>query len=134
MAASSRDLVGVLASRLGWAVSDRMTADERNQVKLDVWRANWPVDEDGLAEAGLAFFEWVDGVRTPIVYEDFLPRSAAGIFASNLAHAGSRDVTLEGSHRDEAWLAEAMGRTVHDPMELYAAQQQASRDAMEETR
>ena len=61
-------------------------------------------------------------------------RSAAGIFASNLAHAGSRDVTLEGSHRDEAWLAEAMGRTVHDPMELYAAQQQASRDAMEETR
>ena len=70
----------------------------------------------------------------PIRYEDFLPVSAAGIFASNLAHAGSRDVTLEGSHRDEAWLAEAMGRTVHDPMELYAAQQQASRDAMEETR
>ena len=111
-----------------------MAADERNQVKLDVWRAHWPVDEEGLAEAGLAFFEWVDGVRTPIVYEDFLPRSAAGIFASNLAHAGSRDATLEGSHRDEAWLAEAMGRTVHDPMELYAAQEKASRDAMEETR
>ena len=106
-----------------------LSAAERDGVKVDVWRAHWPVDEDGLAEQGLAFFEWVDGVRTPIVYEDFLPRSAAGIFASNLDNAGSRDTTREGSHRDERWLAEAMGRTVHDPMELYAAQQEASRDA-----
>ena len=68
-------------------------------------------------------------VRTPIVYEDFLPRSAAGIFASNLDSAGSRDSTREGAPRDEGWLADAMGRVVHDPMELYAAQQQASLDA-----
>ena len=29
----------------------------------------------------------------PIVYEDFLPRSAAGIFASNLTDGGSIDAT-----------------------------------------
>ena len=41
---------------------------------------------------------------------------------------------MAGSHRDEQWLAEAMGRPVHDPMELYSAQQQASLDAMKEKR
>ncbi len=111
-----------------------MSAEERNRVKVDVWQANWPRDEDGLAASGLAFFEYAvadDGtlVRTPIVYEDFLPRSAAGIFASNLSEAGSRDGSREGSHRDEAWMAERIGRVVHDPMQLYAAQSQASWDA-----
>lgn len=107
---------------------------ERDEVKRAVWRETWPADEDGLAEAGLAFFEYApaaDGslVRTPIVYEDFLPRSAAGIFASNLDDLGTRDTAREGSHRDIAWMAEQLGRTVHDPMALYAAQQQASLDA-----
>ncbi|NCD20468.1 MAG: VOC family protein [Actinobacteria bacterium] len=107
---------------------------ERDEVKRAVWRETWPTDEDGLAEAGLAFFEYApaaDGslVRTPIVYEDFLPRSAAGIFASNLDDLGTRDTAREGSHRDIAWMAEQLGRTVHDPMALYAAQQQASLDA-----
>lgn len=108
-----------------------VTPEERDAIKKDVWRAHLPPTEDGLEEQGLAFFEWkvVDGevVRTPIVYEDFLPRSAAGIFASNLDDAGSRDTTLEGSQRDEHWLAEAMQRTVHDPMALYRAQSDASR-------
>ena len=105
--------------------------EERDAIKVDVWRAHLPTTEDGLDGAGLAFFEYelVDGdvVRTPIVYEDFLPRSAAGIFASNLDDSGHRDTTLEGSHRDEAWLEQAMHRTVHDPMELYRAQSEASR-------
>ena len=135
---------GIALTQAGRDLYDRMIVEvdalapaaasvEREEAKLAVWRAHLPTDEQGLADAGLAFFEYeaVGGelVRTPIVYEDFLPRSAAGIFASNLDHAGSRDVTREGSHRDEAWLAEAMGRTVHDPMALYAAQQQASLDA-----
>jgi uncharacterized glyoxalase superfamily metalloenzyme YdcJ len=65
-------------------------------------------------------------VATPIVYEDFLPRSAAGIFASNLDSKGSRDASEEGSPRDADWIAEAVGRTVHDPMKLYAEQSRAS--------
>jgi len=111
-----------------------LTPAERDEVKRSVWRETWPTDEDGLADAGLAFFEYAPApggrlVRSPIVYEDFLPRSAAGIFASNLDNAGTRDTAREGSHRDIEWMAEQLGRTVHDPMALYAAQQQASLDA-----
>ncbi len=125
-------------------------AADREEVKRQVWRETWPTDEDGLAARGLAWFEYavaperpagdpptdlgalVAGgwlVRTPIVYEDFLPRSAAGIFASNLDDLGRRDTAREGSHRDMAWMAEQLGRTVHDPMALYATQEKASLDA-----
>ena len=108
-----------------------MSADERNDVKLEVWRREWPTDEDGLAERGLAWFEWEregdEVVRSPIVYEDFLPRSAAGIFASNLNDQGESDASEEGSHRDQEWMEASIGRTVHDPMELYRAQSEASR-------
>ncbi|MFT3875723.1 MAG: VOC family protein [Propioniciclava sp.] len=127
-----------------------VSPEQKDAVKKDVWRAHLPASESALAQAGLAWFSYqaasvrpggeppsdlvslVAGgwlVATPIVYEDFLPRSAAGIFASNLDSAGSRDVSRAGSHRDEDWLAAAMGRTVHDPMALYAAQRQASLDA-----
>ena len=41
----------------------------------------------------------------PIVYEDFLPRSAAGIFASNLADSGSRDEDQGGAERDVDWMS-----------------------------
>lgn len=127
-----------------------LRASERDDVKRQVWRETWPLDEDGLAARDLAWFEYtatpdrpagvapsdlaslVAGgwlVRSPIVYEDFLPRSAAGIFASNLEDAGKRDAAREGSHRDIDWMAAQLGRTVHDPMALHAAQQRASLDA-----
>lgn len=123
------------------------TPGERADVLRAVWRERLPADEQGLADAGLAHFtytpaperpagdppralsELVAGgwlTRTPIVYEDFLPRSAAGIFASNLDSAGSRDATREGAHRDEDWLAGAMNRPVHDPHLLYAAEEATS--------
>jgi uncharacterized glyoxalase superfamily metalloenzyme YdcJ len=65
-------------------------------------------------------------VLRPIVYEDFLPRSAAGIFRSNLSHDAASDVTQEATPRDSRWLAEAIGRPVHDLFELYAAQRAQS--------
>lgn len=130
-------------------------AATRNVVRKQVWAETWPTTEDGLAAEGLAWFtyavaqppaepaeaprsvaELVDSgvlTRTPIVYEDFLPRSAAGIFRSNLDSDGSRDTTREAAPRDEAWMASVMGRTLHDPMALYAAQQQASLDAAAST-
>lgn len=67
---------------------------------------------------------WV--VLEPIVYEDFLPRSAAGIFRSNLGRDAASDSSQEGSHRDAAWLEEALGRPVRDLFGLYAAQRDAS--------
>lgn len=118
------------------------------------WAAAMPATERELARAGLAWFtaavdpgpgpqvpggerppadadadELVDGgwVRLePVVYEDFLPRSAAGIFRSNLADDGSRDAAATGVERDAAWLAGALGRDVHDPMRLYEAEVDAS--------
>jgi uncharacterized glyoxalase superfamily metalloenzyme YdcJ len=128
--------------------SQGLDASARNAVKVEVWQANWPTDELGLLANGEGFFEFTATARridaedaprtvaglveagwleaTPIVYEDFLPRSAAGIFASNLDSSGTRDATLEGSPRDLDWIADAVGRTVHDPMHLYAEQSRAA--------
>ena len=124
-----------------------VTPAERDAIKVELWEANWPTEEEGLLANGEGYFEFtaaarrLDGdppstafglveqgwlVATPIVYEDFLPRSAAGIFASNLDSHGSRDARAEGSPRDADWIAEAVGRTVHDPMKLYAEQSRAS--------
>jgi len=115
----------------------------RQDVAAEVWQSGWPSTELGLLREGLAFFRFnahgnlgsgsvVDLVArgelsaTPIVYEDFLPRSAAGIFASNLTSDGSKDVTAAGVRRDIAWLSEVLGVEVRDPMQLYAAEQQRS--------
>jgi uncharacterized glyoxalase superfamily metalloenzyme YdcJ len=124
-----------------------VTPAERNAIKVELWQVNWPTDEAGLLANGEGFFEFTAAARrpegdppqtvaglveqgwlvaTPIVYEDFLPRSAAGIFASNLDSKGSRDAGEEGSPRDADWIAEAVGRTVYDPMQLYAHQSRAS--------
>ena len=52
----------------------------------------------------------------PIIYEDFLPVSAAGIFQSNLG-AGARSSYAGRADRDA--LEEALGRPVLDEFELY---------------
>ena len=62
----------------------------------------------------------------PIVYEDFLPRSAAGIFASNLTDSGSMDANQGGAERDASWMSDRMGRTVIVPEEIYAREAAAS--------
>lgn len=132
---------GIALTRTGRARYDAAVAEvvamalpdaaARHAAKVDVWRRTFPATEDGLFDAGLAYAEHrvVDGreVRVPIVYEDFLPQSAAGIFASNLSADATTDATQTGTALDEAWLAAAMGRDVHDPFALYAAQAEASR-------
>ncbi|GAA1527610.1 2-oxoadipate dioxygenase/decarboxylase [Nocardioides humi] len=83
----------------------------------------FPDTEQELHEAGLAYYRRdEDGVLQPIVYEDFLPKSAAGIFASNLTGDGTVDAAQRASARDAGWLREALGRPLHDPYALYAAQ------------
>ena len=67
---------------------------------------------------------WVE--LEPIVYEDFLPRSAAGIFRSNLSGDAVSDRSRDGSHRDAAWIEDALDRPVHDLFGLYAGQRDAS--------
>ncbi|MET0930815.1 MAG: VOC family protein [Aeromicrobium sp.] len=88
----------------------------------------FPASDAELDAEDLAYYTRDDaGTLTPIVYEDFLPKSAAGIFASNLTSDGRMDDTREGSERDAAWMQEILGRPLHDPYALYDAERAASR-------
>ncbi|MFC4066543.1 2-oxoadipate dioxygenase/decarboxylase [Actinoplanes subglobosus] len=123
----------------------------RADVAVEVWERGLPDTEAGLRERGLAYFTYTvnparpDGTppetlpdlveqgwvtATPIVYEDFLPRSAAGIFQSNLSGEGSRDTLAAGVDYDQDWLAGVIGRDIHNPFHLYAREQAASIEAV----
>jgi uncharacterized glyoxalase superfamily metalloenzyme YdcJ len=65
----------------------------------------------------------------PIVYEDFLPVSAAGIFQSNLGDNSARD-RLEKSNQES--FEAALGAPVADEFLLYQALEDASLDAVSE--
>ncbi len=146
---------------------DRRTAQDpslpRAEVAARVWASGMPATERELCLAGLGFFTYtVDDEVTsheaatarsggdvtalvragvlrpePIVYEDFLPRSAAGIFASNLtaSRADASDPSAEeadgGAPRDLAWMADVLGRVVHVPEDLYAQEAAATLAALD---
>ncbi|MBD8641573.1 2-oxoadipate dioxygenase/decarboxylase HglS [Sphingomonas sp. CFBP 13733] len=98
--------------------------------------AVFPADWDSLRRAGLAFFKYraaklasttpaadVDAliergdlIADPLVYEDFLPVSAAGIFQSNL---GSDAQTNFASHANQTAFEAALGAPVIDEFGLY---------------
>ncbi len=73
-------------------------------------------DLETLIESGLVRFD-------PVVYEDFLPVSAAGIFQSNLGDDAQQDFTASpNQQRFEADL----GAAVLNPFDLYAEVERAS--------
>lgn len=91
-------------------------------------RAALPATAEELDAQDLAYFTRdAGGPLKPIVYEDFLPKSAAGIFASNLTSEGSLDDSQRGTARDAGWLQRVLGRTLHDPYDLYEAERAATR-------
>ncbi|TNB94960.1 VOC family protein [Pseudomonas jessenii] len=59
----------------------------------------------------------------PLVYEDFLPVSAAGIFQSNLGDAAQ---THYGEHSNRQAFEQALGRATIDELRLYAETQRRS--------
>lgn len=65
----------------------------------------------------------VEGLR----YEDFLPVSAAGIFASNLNQYGTNTTAAEKPKYTKARLEEVMGRKVIETDEAYAGMEAASK-------
>lgn len=68
----------------------------------------------------------------PLLYEDFLPASAAGIFTSNLTPAAGGGPSPSPSMAcgpDQPSFEAALGRPVIDEMELYEASQQESLDS-----
>ncbi|WAJ46328.1 VOC family protein [Mycobacterium sp. Aquia_216] len=84
-----------------------------------VWDDYFPSTDAEMATAGLAYYRAGDPAA-PVVYEDFLPASAAGIFRSNLDHDGSEIGNAgDDSGYDAEWLAGAIGHHIHDPYVLY---------------
>ncbi|PVZ10452.1 MULTISPECIES: VOC family protein [unclassified Pseudomonas] len=110
--------------------------------------AAFPDDASRMREEGLAWFRYVptaSGLRArplqgtlqdwvaaghvafePIVYEDFLPVSAAGIFQSNLGDGAQSDY---GQNANQAQFQQALGRAVIDEMALYEATERRSIEA-----
>lgn len=133
----------------------------RQDVAAEVWSEGMPRTEEELCRRGLAFFTyaWAESARAgslsdpqrsavasgelsrlidaavvvpgPIVYEDFLPRSAAGIFASNLTGGGSVDADQGGAARDAGWMSEVIGRSVGIPEDVYHQESRASLSVIE---
>jgi uncharacterized glyoxalase superfamily metalloenzyme YdcJ len=134
---------GALRVRFGEVEARGIALTPAGRDRYDA-RQPLPTTELGLLQEGLAFFTFEETGRpvlpgnpadlvasgalraTPIVYEDFLPRSAAGIFQSNLTADGRRADDVAGSARDAGWLSDVIGASVADPFALYAAQQEAS--------
>lgn len=85
----------------------------------DTWQA--------MHNEGLAYFRFatVDGklALSPIIYEDFLPVSAAGIFQSNLGDGAA--TTYDAAASQDTFEA-ALGAKVQDEFALYAAISDAS--------
>lgn len=141
---------GIALTASGRALYDELIAEHADGQR---WNERFPATERELASTGTAFFTYElvaarpnDGTRPPadvaglidggwatahpIVYEDFLPRSAAGIFRSNLGDGGSYDDAQAGADLDAGWMAEALGRELADPISLNAAQREQSLDAV----
>jgi uncharacterized glyoxalase superfamily metalloenzyme YdcJ len=74
---------------------------------------------DELVDQGFVAYE---GLR----YEDFLPFSAAGIFASNLGQYGTKSTAAEKPAYSQELLEEIMGRRIIDPNVIYAGMQAES--------
>ena len=156
---AGRELYDELVARVDRRMAERPDL-RRGDVAREVWSEGLPSTELELCLAGLAnyTFRVDDAVASgtalpgqaealesadlgslveagalhpePIVYEDFLPRSAAGIFASNLTDSGTMDAGQGGAPRDAGWLSDVIGRELRVPEEVYAGQVQSSiRDA-----
>jgi uncharacterized glyoxalase superfamily metalloenzyme YdcJ len=92
------------------------------------WPSHFPATDVEMAEQRLAYYRGGDPSK-PVVYEDFLPASAAGIFRSNLdsddspsrsAPARRNDAdTVDESDYSIDWMAGAIGHHIHDPYDLY---------------
>jgi uncharacterized glyoxalase superfamily metalloenzyme YdcJ len=80
---------------------------------------NLPANLDELVRLGYA---QADGLR----YEDFLPVSAAGIFASNLGQYGTKSTAAEKPKYSREKLEEILGKKILDADEIYKAQEAES--------
>jgi uncharacterized glyoxalase superfamily metalloenzyme YdcJ len=83
-----------------------------------VWADHFPATDQEMAANGLAYYHGGDPSK-PVVYEDFLPASAAGIFRSNLDADTQSAEAADNADYSLEWLAGQIGHHIHDPNELY---------------
>ncbi|MCZ4058446.1 VOC family protein [Pantoea sp. LMR881] len=144
---------GIALTAKGRALYDRLLAEagsgqdnQQHQHHLARVFRDFPDDEVTLRQQQLAWFHYrlsekgqsappqageelealiAEGriVADPVIYEDFLPVSAAGIFQSNL---GDRAQARSSGHASRASFEQALGVKVLDEMQLYAERQQLS--------
>ena len=85
------------------------------------WSEYFPATDEEMAAQGLAYYRGGDAAK-PIVYEDFLPASAAGIFRSNLdtdtKATENREADTDSDY-DQEWMSGAIGRDLYNPYDLY---------------
>lgn len=151
LTAAGRNLYDAMVRTVDERMTGRPVAD-REGVMVEVWRENLPTSELELCRQGLGHFSYrvdesilsrtrqsgsiaddldallANGVLVPepLVYEDFLPRSAAGIFASNLTGEGSVDDSQGGAERTIGWMSDVVGADVHVPEEVYGLESATS--------
>ena len=142
-----RALYDQLLSQARDAGGEGSTGGDYGQ-RLQAVFASFPDDHDTLRQEGLGYYRYqltdagraapervadlpaevlvATGLATadPIVYEDFLPVSAAGIFQSNLGSEARE--TAYAVDPAKADFEQALGRSVQDEMALYRAEQDAS--------
>lgn len=124
------------------------TDNAQHQQQLAQVFRSFPDDEKSLRQQQLAWFSWSLTERgkanpqliaeqqdveklieqgliraTPMIYEDFLPVSAAGIFQSNL---GSEAKKMSQGNASQQAFEQALGAPVEDEIALYARRQKAS--------
>jgi len=143
---------GVALTHKGRALYDRLLAKARqtpaadnaaHQAVLQDAFSDFPDDETTLRREKLAFFHYradpgvsvtpsqdIESliaagalVATPMIYEDFLPISAAGIFQSNLGDANRDEYQ---SRSNQAQFEQALGAQVTDEISLYAEREKTS--------
>jgi uncharacterized glyoxalase superfamily metalloenzyme YdcJ len=83
-----------------------------------VWDQYFPSTDAEMASQGLAYYRGGDP-STPVVYEDFLPASAAGIFRSNLDADTQAGEAVDDSGYTLDRMAGQIGHHIHDPYTLY---------------
>ncbi|KPQ30860.1 MULTISPECIES: 2-oxoadipate dioxygenase/decarboxylase HglS [unclassified Halomonas] len=131
---------------LGDAKSATVADNDTHQTRLSAVFEAFPDDDATLRREGLAFFHYhaAPGAKvagsidtsdvealleqgaltiSPMIYEDFLPVSAAGIFQSNLGDKGHSGYARDANQRQ---FEQALGVPVIDEVALYAKRQQAS--------
>ncbi len=142
---------GVALTRKGRQLYDELLHEARELAQKDAELSyeqalekifdSFPDDWETLRKEKLAFFEYhANGtvgderdldvliaagtvIATPVVYEDFLPVSAAGIFQSNL---GGEEGQNFAANANQAAFEKALGATVTDEFELYQTIEQDS--------